>query len=151
VGLLSAQRELFEPYRAGLAEGGHAPERARMAGVLNLLCADDPDAAFERILPHLAHQLNSYRRGAYAGSGKAPRDLSVEELRRGRGSGPLAPLEVVTAAEAARRIRERTAGLPVVDVYLWASIAGMPDDLVQRHLTLVSTQLREALQHPRSA
>jgi hypothetical protein len=51
----------------------------------------------------------------------------------------------VTADDAAKRIRELTAGLPVVDVYLWASVGGMPDDLVQRHIELVSTQVQAEL------
>ena len=128
VGLLTLNRDLLEPYQEGLAEAGHPAETARMGGLLNLVCADDPDEAFERILPHLAHQVNTYRAGAYAGSGKQPRELTVDQLRQGRSSGPLAPLNVFTPDDAAKWIREQTAGLPVQHVYLWASIGGMPED-----------------------
>ncbi|MCE2391248.1 MAG: LLM class flavin-dependent oxidoreductase [Proteobacteria bacterium] len=145
-GLLNLNPDFLEPYRQGLAEGGHDPRSARMGGVLSLLCADDPEEAFERVLPHLQHQLNTYRQGNYAGSGREARLLSLDELRSARrASGPIQPLEVLTAEDAARRIRELTAGLPAEHVYLWASVAGMPDDLVERHIELTSTTLREAL------
>ena len=32
-------------------------------------------------------------------------------------------------------------GAPVEHVYLWASVAGMPDDLVERHVELTCTQV----------
>ncbi|HZP16031.1 MAG TPA: LLM class flavin-dependent oxidoreductase, partial [Nocardioides sp.] len=63
-GLLSLRRELLEPYRAGLADGGHDPSAAHLAGLLDVVVADDPEEARERILPHYAHQLNTYRRAA---------------------------------------------------------------------------------------
>ncbi|MCH2170833.1 LLM class flavin-dependent oxidoreductase [Myxococcota bacterium] len=145
VGLLNLRRDCFDAYLEGLQEAGHDAENARLGGTLSIVCADDPEEAFERILPHLAHQLNSYRKGNAAGSSKTPRELTVDELRNGRGSGPLGALEVLRADEAAERIREQTRGLPVEHVYLWASIAGMPDDLVARHIEIVSTDLRQAL------
>jgi alkanesulfonate monooxygenase SsuD/methylene tetrahydromethanopterin reductase-like flavin-dependent oxidoreductase (luciferase family) len=145
VGLLSPNPKLLEPYQQGLKEGGHDPGLARMGGVLSLMAADDPEQAFERVLPHLAHQLNSYRRANATTSGKQPRDLTPDDLRGGAGSGPLRPLQVLTAAGVAQQIRELTAGLHVEEVYLWASIAGMPDDLVQRNIELVSTEVRAAL------
>jgi alkanesulfonate monooxygenase SsuD/methylene tetrahydromethanopterin reductase-like flavin-dependent oxidoreductase (luciferase family) len=145
VGLLSTSRALHEPYREGLAEGGYAPEVARMAGVHSLLAADDPERAFEQVLPHLAHQLNSYRRANATTTGRQPRELTADDLRGRKGSGPIEALEVLTAEAVAKRIREATAGLPVEEVYLWASIAGMPVELVQRNIELVSTEVRAAL------
>lgn len=147
VGLLSLERSLLEPYRAGLIEGGHDPAAARMGGMLDLIVADDPPAALERILPHYAHQLNTYRRAAMAGTGQPePKEVTVEKLAEGVAArGQVPGLSVVTPAEAARVITERTAGLPVEHVYVWASVAGMPDDLVDRHLQLLLTDVRAAL------
>ncbi len=145
VGLLSVERRLLEPYQQGLDEGGHDPGSARTAGVVNVMAADDPESALERVLPHLAHQLNSYRAANASTTGRRPRELTVDDLRQNPGSGPLAALQVLGPADAAAHIRELTAGLPVEEVYAWASIGGMPDDLVARHIELMSTEVREAL------
>jgi hypothetical protein len=38
--------------------------------------------------------------------------------------------------------------MPVEHVFFWESIAGMPDDLVDRHVELVATHLAPALSSP---
>ncbi len=52
---------------------------------------------------------------------------------------------MVTPEDAVALIRRSSAGLPVQHVYVWASIAGMPDDLADRHLELVCGPVREGL------
>ncbi|CAB4688607.1 unannotated protein [freshwater metagenome] len=143
VGLLSLDPSLLDPYREGLIEGGHDPEIARTGGMLDIIVADDPEEAFERILPHYAHQLNSYRAAAVAGSGRdAPKEITVEKLRGGAAQkGQIPGLRVLTPTDAVTAIREATEGSPVEHVYLWASVAGMPDDLVERHVELTCTQV----------
>jgi len=143
VGLLSLDRALLDPYRDGLVEGGHDPAIARTGGMLDIIVADDPEAAFERILPHYAHQLNSYRAAAVAGSGRdAPKEITVDKLRSGAAQkGQIPGLRVLTPSDAVSAIREATDGSPVEHVYLWASVAGMPDDLVERHVELTCTQV----------
>ena len=143
VGLLSLDRALLDPYREGLVEGGHNPAIARTGGMLDIIVADDPEAAFERILPHYAHQLNSYRAAAVAGSGRdAPKEITVEKLRSGAAQkGQIPGLRVLTPTDAVNAIREATHGSPVEHVYLWASVAGMPEDLVERHVELTCTQV----------
>ena len=143
VGLLSLDRALLDPYREGLVEGGHDPAIARTGGMLDIIVADDPEAAFERILPHYAHQLNSYRAAAVAGSGRdAPKEITVEKLRSGAAQkGQIPGLRVLTPSDAVNAIREATDGSPVEHVYLWASVAGMPEDLVERHVELTCTQV----------
>ncbi len=143
VGLLSLDRSLLDPYREGLVDGGHDPAIARTGGMLDIIVADDPEAAFERILPHYAHQLNSYRAAAVAGSGRdAPKEITVEKLRGGAAQkGQIPGLRVLTPTDAVTAIREATEGSPVEHVYLWASVAGMPDDLVERHVELTCTQV----------
>jgi alkanesulfonate monooxygenase SsuD/methylene tetrahydromethanopterin reductase-like flavin-dependent oxidoreductase (luciferase family) len=150
VGLLAISRRLMAPYTAGLAEGGHDPASARVSGVLDLIVADDPPAARERLLPHFAYQLNSYRRYAAEDAAQpAPSPLTVDELRadsRHRDGFP--GLTVVTPDEAIAEIRRCTDGLPVEHVFLWASIAGMPDDLADRHAELACRVVRPALARP---
>jgi alkanesulfonate monooxygenase SsuD/methylene tetrahydromethanopterin reductase-like flavin-dependent oxidoreductase (luciferase family) len=143
VGLLSLDRALLDPYREGLVEGGHDPATARTGGMLDIIVADDPEAAFEWILPHYAHQLNSYRAAAVTGSGRdAPKEITVEKLRSGAAQkGQIPGLRVLTPTDAVNAIREATDGSPVEHVYLWASVAGMPDDLVERHVELTCTQV----------
>ena len=147
VGLLSLDRALLEPYREGLVEGGHDPASARTGGMLDIIVADDPEDAFERILPHYAHQLNTYRAAAVAGTGRdAPKEITVEKLRGGAAQkGQIPGLRVLTPADAVAAIREATDGSPVEHVYLWASVAGMPDDLVERHVELTSTKVAPQL------
>ena len=147
VGLLSLDRALLEPYREGLAEGGHDPASARTGGMLDVIVADDPPAAIERILPHYAHQLNSYRRAHVAGSGAPePREVPVEKLRAGIDTeGSMPGLRVLSPDDAVVAIREATDGSPVQHVYLWASVAGMPDEIVQRHVELLCREVVPAL------
>ncbi len=143
VGLLSLDRSLLDPYREGLVEGGHDPATARTGGMLDIIVADDPEEAFERILPHYAHQLNSYRAAAVAGSSRdAPKEITVEKLRGGAAQkGQIPGLRVLTPTDAVTAIREATEGSPVEHVYLWASVAGMPDEIVERHVELTCTQV----------
>ena len=74
-GLLSINPASVTPYTEGLAEGGHPPTKARMAGVVWMVVADDPDEAHERLLPHLAWQLNTYQAARVAGTGETPSPL----------------------------------------------------------------------------
>ncbi|MCU1457858.1 MAG: luxA [Actinomycetia bacterium] len=144
VGLLSLRPELLEPYREGLVEGGHDPGAARMGGVIDLIVADDPDAAVERLLPHLAYQQESYRSShAPDGSGTP---ITADSLRaRLRERGSLPGFAVLTPDDAIARVLQRTADLPVEHVYFWASIAGMPDDLADRHVELLLSRVAPAV------
>lgn len=145
VGLMTWNREHWPAYRAALAEAGHDPGLARMGGVVDFIVADDPERAFEIVLPHRTHQLNSYRQNAASGTGRTPRMLDVNEVREGRGSGVIAPLQILTPAAAVERIREIAAGLPVAHLWLWASIGGMPESLVEEQVTLLVEEVLPAL------
>lgn len=144
VGLLTHNRESLGIYRDALEASGHGADTARMGGVVDFLVAEDPEAAFERILPHRTHQLNSYRQQAAFGSGRTPRTLTEDEIREGRGSGVVGALQILTVDEAIARIAEICDGLPVEHLYLWASIGGMPEDLVQRQMELLVDQVQPA-------
>ena len=146
VGLLSLDRRLLEPYREGLVEGGHDPASARTGGMLDIVVADDPEAALERILPHYLHQANTYAECAVAGTGVEPRVLTAEKVMgRSTAPGQVPGLRVLTPDDAVAAIREATEGAPVEHVYLWASVAGMPGDLVDRHVELLCTRVAPAV------
>jgi hypothetical protein len=109
------------------------------------MLADDPEQMFEEILPHRTHQLNSYRQNAARGSGRTPRVFTVDEVREGRGSGVIAPLQILTVADAAERVRSICANAPIEQLYLWASIGGMPEHLVERQMELLVDELQPAI------
>jgi len=145
-GLLAIDPALMDPYREGLAAGGHDSGSARCAAVVNLVVADDPASAWPRIRPHLEYQWDSYNRYSVEGTGAPePRPIDADRwIAPGRAGAP-PRFGVFTPEGAAAHIRALTDGLPVVQTYLWASIAGMPDDLVERHVTLACTELRALL------
>jgi alkanesulfonate monooxygenase SsuD/methylene tetrahydromethanopterin reductase-like flavin-dependent oxidoreductase (luciferase family) len=151
-GLLWLGDDLLEPYQQGLREGGHDPARARLAGLVNFILADDPEAAWGRIAPHIAYQRESYNRygaeGRKQGTGVATVSggpVDVKALRDRHGP-PVSPRhDVLTADEAIARLKAWLGGRPVVDIFLWGTIAGMPDDLADRHTELVATVLAPAL------
>ncbi|MFT5204288.1 MAG: alkanesulfonate monooxygenase SsuD [Candidatus Aldehydirespiratoraceae bacterium] len=145
VGLMTWNADSWPVYRDALAEFGHDPAIARMGGVVDFILADDPERMFEEILPHRTHQLNSYRQNAARGSGRTPRVLTVDEVREGRGSGVIAPLQILTVADAAERVRSICADAPIEQLYLWASIGGMPEHLVERQMELLVDELQPAI------
>lgn len=148
VGLMTWNRQSWPIYRDALAAAGHPADRARMGGVVDFVLADDPEQMFEQILPHRTHQLNSYRQNAARGSGRTPRMLTEDDVREGGGSGVLAPLEVLTVDQAAERVREICDGLPIDHLYLWGSVGGMPEALVERQMELLVDGLQPALALP---
>jgi alkanesulfonate monooxygenase SsuD/methylene tetrahydromethanopterin reductase-like flavin-dependent oxidoreductase (luciferase family) len=149
VGLMSLSPQSLAPYLEGLREGGHEATAARMAGVIDIVVADDPEAAWPRIVPHDLHQINSYRVARARGEHGEAELLTEDDLADPDAVSKLAGLsvrlQVLTPEAAVRVIRERTAGLPVEHVYVWASIAGMPDDLVERNIELVCSAVAPAL------
>ena len=147
MGLLSLDRSLVEPYRAGLAEGGADWSQARMGGLVEIIVADDPPRAAQRLLPHWLHQQNTYRALRRKPDGSP---LSPIQLERARDSlaetGRLGSLQVLDVDSAIAELRERVSGLPAEYAYAWLSLADMPDDLTERHLELWCGPVREALE-----
>ncbi|MDG2336021.1 MAG: LLM class flavin-dependent oxidoreductase [Myxococcota bacterium] len=142
-GLLTLGRSSFEPYREGLIEGGHDPALARMAGLVSAVAHDDPDSVREELLPHIAHQLNTYRE---AGAGRAVRAITPEMLREGDAEGKaFRATEILTPEALVDRIVDQCKGLPAHEAYFWLSVSGMSDDLIQRHLELLCQKVRPAL------
>jgi len=145
-GLLAFDRNLLEPYRAGLEAGGHDPESARVAAVVDLVLADDPEAVWPVVKTHLAYQWDSYNRYSVEGTDRPePRPIDPERWRAPRKDGAPPRFGVFTPEQAAAHIHTVTDGLPAQQVYLWAALPGLPDEIVDRHVELACTELRDRL------
>jgi alkanesulfonate monooxygenase SsuD/methylene tetrahydromethanopterin reductase-like flavin-dependent oxidoreductase (luciferase family) len=145
-GLLVANPELVEPYREGLADGGHDPASARMAGVVGGFITEDPEGDWPVVARHLAYQWNSYRRYMVEGTGRpAPKPIDPDQWRaRGVGAG-FDNFLLATPGDAAKAITDFLDGTPVETVFFWASLAGMPEAMVTRHIQTICGPLRAAL------
>lgn len=126
-GLLWLDSELMPSYLEGLRVNGREQADARVGGLTNVFLADDPDRAREIIAPAGRRNRSSYSGGD---GGRATNILR---------------LEVRTPEQAAQRIAETTRGLPATDVFCFGDIGGLPDDLVDRHVELVSATLPDLL------
>jgi alkanesulfonate monooxygenase SsuD/methylene tetrahydromethanopterin reductase-like flavin-dependent oxidoreductase (luciferase family) len=146
LGLLSLDRALFEPYVEGLSEAGHDPGSARMSGLVEIIVADDPAAAVQRLLPHWLHQQNTYRALMRKPDGSPLSPIDADKARAKLGdSTQLGTCKVLDLDGAIREVKERLTGLPAVHAYTWLSLGDMPDDLVERHVELWCGPVREAL------
>jgi alkanesulfonate monooxygenase SsuD/methylene tetrahydromethanopterin reductase-like flavin-dependent oxidoreductase (luciferase family) len=143
-GLLTLNRGSYEPYRNALEAAGHGADSARMGGVIDLIVARDPEAAWATIRPHYEHMALTYLQASVPGA-TLPDGVLASRFGRDKRGAPI-QLSVLTPDEAVTEIRRRITGLPVEHVYCWASIAGMPGALVDEHLELlfgeVAPQLR---------
>lgn len=145
-GLLVLKPELLGPYREALASRGHDPDAARMGGCANFILADDPESAWPRIKEHLRHQWRTYFDYAAEGRRGSPIPSSDPEELRSSTEVPILPrFDVVTVEQAAERLLPWLESMPVAHLYFWGSIAGMPDDLVDRHIELLAGGLAPAL------
>lgn len=149
LGLLSLDRGLLAPYRAGLVEGGHDPDtRARMGGLLEVVVADDPERATARLLPYWLHQQNIYRAISRTPDGRTPAPLELDRARAALDrTGRLGSLQVLDVERAVRLLGERLAGVPVRYVYAWLSVGGMPEEMVEQHVALWCEPVRQRLVH----
>jgi alkanesulfonate monooxygenase SsuD/methylene tetrahydromethanopterin reductase-like flavin-dependent oxidoreductase (luciferase family) len=145
--LLTLSAASWPHYRDGLAEGGHDPASARMAGGVQAYVTDDPDRDWPQVASYIAYQQDTYRRYMVEGTDRpVPRPVDPERLRsREPGASPLSYYLFGTPEQVAAGIREHAAGAPVETVWLWGSVAGMPEDMVARHVETICTRLRPLL------
>jgi alkanesulfonate monooxygenase SsuD/methylene tetrahydromethanopterin reductase-like flavin-dependent oxidoreductase (luciferase family) len=149
-GLLSIDPRLAAPYLSGRRAAGHPLDTARMAGLVSVVVADDPERTWSRLAPYFSYQLNTYARYAVEGTElEAPRDLDASALRaRVRDPslvGVFPDISVLTADATIALLKQRQTEMPVEEAFFWASFAGMPDDLVARHIELLCTVVRAAV------
>lgn len=154
-GLLWLDESLLPPYLEGLAEAGLPATEARMGGLVNMILSRDPERAWARIERHVLYHGESYRRygveGTAAEAEATATPVRVEDVRS---SGPAmtSPVyDVVTPAEAERRLRAWLGDLPVHHAFFWDSIAQMPDDLADEHIALLGEELAPAMEAPPGA
>ena len=147
VGLLSLDRTLVEPYRAGLEERGDDWSNARMGGLVEIIVADDPPRAAERLLPHWVHQQNTYRALRRKPDGSKLSSIELDRAREGLAkTGRLGSLAVLDVDAAIAELSGRVEGLPAEHAYAWMSLGDMPDDLTERHVELWCGPVRRGLQ-----
>jgi alkanesulfonate monooxygenase SsuD/methylene tetrahydromethanopterin reductase-like flavin-dependent oxidoreductase (luciferase family) len=146
-GLLSTAPHLWPEYRAALDAAGHDPATARMAGGINGWVTEDPDGDWPLVSKHVAAQLDSYRRHMVEGTDQpAPRPVDPERLRNRPTRGvPLDSIVYGTPEQVAASIEEHTAGAPVEEVFLWASVAGMPEEHVAKGIQAICGRLAPLL------
>jgi len=143
--LLSAEYRLWEPYRAGLIEGGHDPAIGRMAGGIQGWVSDDPESDWPTVSKHLSHQLDSYNKHAVEGTGRPTPDPVDPERLRGRDAKRQNYFWCETPESMAARVRSMIGDSPTETVFFWVSLGGMGEDLALRHLQTICTKLAPLL------
>jgi alkanesulfonate monooxygenase SsuD/methylene tetrahydromethanopterin reductase-like flavin-dependent oxidoreductase (luciferase family) len=146
-GLLTADERSWQPYREGLIEAGHDPATtARMAGGINGWVSEDPERDWPRVSEHLAYQFDSYRRHMVEGTdAPVPRPIDPARFRNSDRSDPLGTFLYDTPEGMAGRLRALTGEAPVETVYMWASVGGMPEDVVLANVQTLCTRLAPLL------
>jgi alkanesulfonate monooxygenase SsuD/methylene tetrahydromethanopterin reductase-like flavin-dependent oxidoreductase (luciferase family) len=145
-GVLAFGPEVVDAYRRGLEQSDRDPAEARLSGAANMVINDDPEASWPRLAPHVVHQWRTYREAGKPERGPIPPEKVDPERFRSKGPAmPYPHFDVVTPAQAVSRLRSWLTDLPVETVFFYDSIAGMPDDLVERHLELLATEVAPAL------
>lgn len=150
--LLSADASLWEPYSTGLATANHPPSAGVMGGGFQGWATDDPERDWPMVSEHLAYQLNSYRKHMVEGTGTPPpKPVDVDRIIKSPRNKPLGSFTYGTPERVAEGIQAYTAGAPVQTVFLWASIGGMPDDVVMRNIQTICTRLAPLLRRGSTA
>ena len=146
-GLLTTRSDLWPIYRDALLEGGHKVTSGRMAGGINGWVTEDPEGDWPLVSRHVASQFGSYRRHMVEGTGApTPRPVDPSKLRdRESRGGALDSINYGTPEQMAQQIKAQTIGAPVEEVFLWASVAGMPEEMVATGINTICTKLAPLL------
>jgi alkanesulfonate monooxygenase SsuD/methylene tetrahydromethanopterin reductase-like flavin-dependent oxidoreductase (luciferase family) len=147
-GLLRIDPALAAAYREGLAEGGHDPAAGRVAGPANVFLSEDPERDRGTVAKHVAYQWSSYARYGAEGTGRpAPPPVDGEEwLARGIREGLTgAGFLFGTPEHVAAELRAFAQGTGAESVFVWGSVAGMPEELVAENVRLACTRLAPLL------
>lgn len=144
--LLTASQSSWPAYRDGLAEAGHDRATARMSGGVQGWVTEDPDADWPEVSRHVAYQVDSYRRHMVQGTGApTPKPVDPEKLRTRTPRTSLDHFFYGTPEQVGQQVRDHAGDAPVDTVYFWASIGGMPEETVVRHVQTVATKLAPLL------
>ena len=147
VGLLSLDRSLLNPYLDGLSIGGFSSQIAKMGGLIDLVVTHDPERVRTLLRPHILHQLATYQKYRFE-----PQDIPEHKKISqdyidavNREDNPIGT-QILTPEQAISYIQARIDLLPASDIYCWASIAGMPNDIVREHVSLLGSIVKPAIQ-----
>lgn len=150
-GLLCLEPDRMDTYRQGLADGGHDPSLAQIAGQVHMMVVDDPDEAWSHIKHPLAWRWDTYNRYAAEGAGlPAPPPIDPEVWISGDTSQQLPGLapptyEVLTAEQAVKKLQgELLPGYPITDLHFYC-ISGVPETLIQRQIELICQRVIPAV------
>ncbi|MFZ0045256.1 MAG: LLM class flavin-dependent oxidoreductase [Streptosporangiaceae bacterium] len=144
LGLLAAKPDLLGPYRAGLTEAGHDPARARLRALSPVILADDPEAAWPLMRPHVDYQWNNYRPAGTGDQDVPVRRFDVDRWAPSRGGSPWFVLTDVQGAIT--HLTSMAQDIPLEEVYCWATLPGLSADLASRHVELLLTEVAPRLQ-----
>mgnify|MGYP001030714144 CR=1 FL=1 len=139
-GLLTLDPRLLEPYAEALAAAGGRREDARMAGPLAWILCDDPERTWAAVRPHAERNWAAYDR--YAREGREPDGgPTLPRVFDKVDGGRRPPVKALTVDDAVARLRALAEQAPVEHVFLWERVAGMPEEIAQRHVELVCSEL----------
>lgn len=143
-GLMQSTALRWPAYRDGLVEAGHDPKTGRMVGGFQAFVTDDPERDWPMVAEHLAHRAGTYARFR-AESGEPLEVPDPEVLRAQSPAGPSDYFVIGTPETVAAAILERAGDAPVETVSLFASVSGMDEEVVARHVQMVFTELAPIL------
>ena len=144
MGLLTSDVALWPAYRDGLIEGGHDPGAGQMGGTTLGWITEDPEADWPEVSKYYRYQIESYARHAVSSGGEAERNLREIDVESGRWQGGQLDQHtflLATPEDAAGAIKQYTASAPIKFVIFFASIGGMPEKMVAKHIETICKKL----------
>jgi alkanesulfonate monooxygenase SsuD/methylene tetrahydromethanopterin reductase-like flavin-dependent oxidoreductase (luciferase family) len=141
-------RDIGEAYLESFPESGQPRERATIDGYINLFVCDDPAATWEAARDHYQYQFGRNIRYGLKSVDAAGNTSDIplptmEDIERRRAEGWFL---LLTPDQAIDEIEKRTRGLPVSGLFCHNRICGMPDELSERHVELMATAVKPAIQ-----
>lgn len=144
--LLNPDARRWPAYRDALIGAGHNIDSARMGGGIQGWASEDPERDWSIVSKHLAYQLDSYRRHMVEGTdAPIPRPVDPDKVVAREPQGFNDYFFYGTPTTVADQVRNYTDDAPVDQVYFWASLGGMPEEMVRDNVSLVCRQLRPLL------
>jgi alkanesulfonate monooxygenase SsuD/methylene tetrahydromethanopterin reductase-like flavin-dependent oxidoreductase (luciferase family) len=134
-GLLSLNPDLWEHYLAGLEEGGHPASAARASGPMAAVIAADPERTRAILQPYSDYVWGTYQTYANEGLERSGKSFPQPPMFRSGGTAPKAV--VMDPDEAIAKLRALGERIPIYQAFFWASVGGMPDELVEEHVNLL--------------
>jgi hypothetical protein len=118
-----------------------------MAGGIDGFVSEDPERDWALVAPHVAYHFDSYRRYMVEGTGRSvPRPVDPDVMRSRSSRGPLSSFLFDTPENVAAHVGKYAGEAPVETVWFGASVAGLAEESVARHVQVICKRLRPLLQ-----